>query len=390
MRKHIRIISFFMTAAMLTGCSGNTDSSSNSVKDAGISADTAAVNESETNEEAAGTHIVIDHTGTEVEVTNDVTRVVIDQIPILSTYTAYFEGNAPYLVGFCGAFKDTISKTVLKDIAPELLETADTVYAQSDLNIEEIMKLEPDVILYNAANDAHKEIFEQSGIPAVGFATSSSDAAGTPDPVERYEEWLQLLEDVFNEDGKTDDFIAAGDAIISDVESRISSIPDDERPSAVIITNYADGTPSVAGGNFFGSYWLERLGAKNPAADAGLMALAQVNVEQIYEFNPDILYLGGLGLFPYNTDEVVNNKIDNLDLTSLDAVKNGKVYDSTLGMWNWFTPNPDVPLVYAWMACKAYPEQFADYPLEDTIRSYYKQWYGYDVTDSDMAEMLYY
>ena len=90
---------------------------------------------------ADGTHTVVDHGGNEVEVPNKITRVVIDQIPILSTYMSYFGGKAPYIVGFCGSFKTTISETVLKNIAPELMETADTVYAQSDLNTEEIMEL---------------------------------------------------------------------------------------------------------------------------------------------------------------------------------------------------------------------------------------------------------
>ena len=55
--------------------------------------------------------------------------MVIDQIPILSTYMAYFEGSAPYIVGYCGSFKSVISDTVLKNIAPELMESSDTVYA---------------------------------------------------------------------------------------------------------------------------------------------------------------------------------------------------------------------------------------------------------------------
>ena len=114
-----------------------------------------------------GTHTVVDHGGNEVEVPNKVTRVVIDQIPILSTYMAYFEGSAPYIVGYCGSFKSVISDTVLKNIAPELLESSDTVYAQSDLNIEEIMKLNPDVILYNAGNSSHAEILKASGIPSI-------------------------------------------------------------------------------------------------------------------------------------------------------------------------------------------------------------------------------
>ena len=68
----------------------------------------------------------------------------------------------------------------------------------------------------------------------------------------------------------------------------------------------------------------------------------------------------------------------------------GRVYNTTLGMWNWFTPNPDAPLVLAWLACNTYPDAFADYPLGDTIKEYYKTWYGYDVTDDELEEMLLY
>ena len=82
--------------------------------------------------------------------------------------------------------------------------------------------------------------------------------------------------------------------------------------------------------------------------------------------------------------------MEGADFSSMTAVQNGRVYGTTLGMWNWFTPNPDAPLVLAWMACKTYPDAFADYPLEDTIRDYYLEWYGYAVTDEEMQEMLVY
>ena len=42
------------------------------------------------------------------------------------------------------------------------MESADTVYAQSDLNIEEIINLKPDVILYNAGNKEHAQILQSS------------------------------------------------------------------------------------------------------------------------------------------------------------------------------------------------------------------------------------
>lgn len=406
-----RIAAAITAAAMLTACgapAADTDTAADSQSETAESAqstdtETAATEDSETTEETEeassdasnettaeadenGTHTVVDHAGNEVEVPNKITKVVIDQIPILSTYMSYFQGSAPYITGYCGSFKSVISDTVLKNIAPELLESSDTVYAQSDLNIEEIMKLEPDVILYNANNSEHAEILKASGIPSVGFATigASTDA----DSLERYKEWLKLLEDVFGEEGKTDDFIAAGDAIVKDVESRIASVAQEDRPSALILWKYSDGVPQVSGQGTFGNYWMKHLGVTDVAAES--KGFAQTSMEQIYSWDPDILFLDGPGLQPLKVQDVLTGNVDGADFSSLSAVQNGRVYNTTLGMWNWFTPNPDAPLVLAWLACKTYPEAFADYPLEDTIREYYKTWYGYDVTDDELAQMLEY
>lgn len=376
-----------MTTSLFLGC-GSTASETESEDAASTETTTEEVTETETSTDSTGTHTVVDHGGNEVEVPNEITRVVIDQIPILSTYMSYFDGSAPYIVGFCGSFKDTITKTVLKDIAPELMESADTVYAQSDLNIEEIMKLEPDVILYNAQNQEHAEILKASGIPCIGFATvgASTDA----DPLVRYQEWLDLLEDVFGEEGKTDDFQAAGNAIIADVEERIATVSEDERPSAMILWKYSDGVPQVSGAGTFGTFWLQHLGVTDVVASSDAKGFTQVNMEQVYSWDPDILFLDGPGLLSLTSEDVLTNSVEGTDFSTLSAVQNGRVYDTTLGMWNWFTPNPDAPLVFAWMACNTYPDAFADYPLEDTIKEYYKTWYGYDVTDEDMAEMLQY
>lgn len=192
---------------------------------------------------AEGTHLVIDHAGNEVEVPDKIDRIVIDQIPILSTYMSYFGGEAPYIVGYCGSFKETITDTALRNIAPELLESSETVYAQSDLNIEEIVKLDPDVIFYNANNQAHAEILKSSGIPAIGFATVNADTSA--EPLLCYQQWLHLLEDVFGEKGKMDDFLKAGESITTDVEGRIAKIPEEERPSAMILFKLTNGVPQI-------------------------------------------------------------------------------------------------------------------------------------------------
>lgn len=382
-RSFITAMAAVSAAGVLAACGSSSGSMASSMASSAVSSEAAS---SAASMDETGTHTVVDHGGNEVEVPNKVTRVVIDQIPILSTYMAYFEGSAPYIVGYCGSFKSVISDTVLKNIAPELLKSSDTVYAQSDLNIEEILKLNPDVILYNAGNSSHAEILKTSGIPSVGFATVG--ASTEADPIERYEEWLKLLEQIFNEPGKTDAFVAAGDEIVTDVEARIAEIPQTDRPSALILWKYADGVPKVSGQGTFGTYWMKRLGVTDKALEA--TGFAQASMEQIYSWDPDILFLDGPGLQPLRTEDVLSGNVDGADFSTLTAVKSGRVYNTTLGMWNWFTPNPDAPLVLAWLACNTYPDAFADYPLGDTIKEYYKTWYGYDVTDDELEEMLLY
>jgi iron complex transport system substrate-binding protein len=375
---------------LLTACASNNNkntAASSEVEIASKEATTAGENnemDSKADSEQSETHIVVDHAGNRVEVPNKIERIVIDQIPILSTYMAYFEGSAPHIVGYSGSFKETISETALKNIAPELLESSNTVYAQSELNIEEIIKLKPDVIFYNANNKEHEQILASSGIPSIGFATVGADSPA--DPIERYKEWLILLEEVFGEKGKMDGFIKAGDKIVEDVEVKIKNIPEDKRPSTMILFKLIDGVPQVAGKGIFGDYWLQHLGVKNVAEEA--KGFAQVSFEQIYEWNPQVLFLNGPGLLKLNRQDVIDNKVEGGDFSTIQAVKDARVYNTTLGMWNWFTPNPDAPLVLAWLAYNTYPEEFSDYPLETVIRDYYKNFYGYEITDDEMKGML--
>ena len=375
---------------LLTACTSNRNKNTapSSVAEITSVEATTAADKNETDSKAdnqlSGTHVVVDHAGNQVEVPNKIERVVIDQIPILSTYMAYFKGSAPHIVGYSGSFKETISETALKNIAPELLESSDTVYAQSDLNIEEIIKLKPDVIFYNANNKEHAQILASSGIPSIGFATVGADSPA--DPIERYKQWLMLLEDVFGEKGKMDGFIEAGDKIVIDVKNRIENIPEDKRPSSMILFKLIDGVPQVSGKGVFGDYWLQHLGVKNVAEEA--KGFAQVSFEQIYKWNPQILFINGPGLLKLNRQDVIENKVEGIDFSTIQAVKDERVYNTTLGMWNWFTPNPDAPLVLAWLACNTYPEEFSDYPLETVIRDYYKDFYGYEITDEEMEGML--
>ena len=373
------LLVFIVFAGILGGCGKKEDSEE---KNAGTN--NVSTEEKVATKDEAGSHIVVDHAGHEVEVPNKIEKIVIDQVPILSTYMAYNEGKAPYIVGYAGSLKQVISETVLKDMAPELLDATNTVQGQSDINVEEIMKLKPDVIFYNAKNQDRYEKLSKTGVPCIGFVTMGADTPA--DPINRYGEWLKLLEDVFGEKGKMDDFLKAGDDIVKDVEERIAKVPDEKRPSGMILWKYQEGTPIVAGKGTFGDFWLKRLKVKNVAEEA--KGYAKVNVEQIYSWNPDVFYLDGPGLLNIKTEDVYNNSVEGFDFSNLKSVKDKRVYNSKLGMWNWLTPNPDAPLVLAWLASETYSDAFKDYDLKKVIKDYYQKWYNYELTDEQIEDMF--
>lgn len=373
------LLVFILFAGILGGCGKKDDEARKNAEAKNLSAEEKVADVDE-----AGSHIVTDHAGHEVEVPNKIEKIVIDQVPILSTYMAYNEGKAPYIVGYAGSLKQVISGTVLKDMAPELLDATNTVQGQSDLNVEEIMKLKPDVIFYNAKNQDRYEKLSKTGVPCIGFVTMGADTPA--DPINRYGEWLKLLEDVFGEKGKMDNFLKAGDEIVKDVEERIAKVADEKRPSGMILWKYQEGTPIVAGKGTFGDFWLKRLKVKNVAEEA--KGYAKVNVEQIYSWNPDVFYLDGPGLLNIKTEDVYNNSVEGFDFSNLKSVKDKRVYNSKLGMWNWLTPNPDAPLVLAWLASETYPDAFKDYDLKKVIKDYYQKWYNYELSDEQIEDMF--
>lgn len=327
-------------------------------------------------EKQAETFTVIDHNGNHVTLPVNIERVVIDQVPLAATYVMYHGGKAPWLVGLSGSVLDAVSKTALIDIVPELKNVNTAHYDRGELNVEQLLNLKPDVVFYSAGGKARGEMLAQAGIPAVGFATDG-------DPTVLYAKWLRLLEDVFREPGKMDAVIAYGDALMAKVTERTAAIPDGERKTVMILFNYDNGDLRVSGSKrHFGHHWLRAANVIN-AAEA-VSGVAIVNMEEIYGWQPDLIVMSGAGQCRITPVQVIANTVPGADFSPLEAVMRGQVYSNELGMWSWYTPNPDAPLVVLWLAKLAYPERFSDMDLADETWQYYRKFYHYDLSPVQM------
>lgn len=328
--------------------------------------------------EDAATRTIVDHTGQELEIPADITRVAVDQIPIASTYLAYFGGEAPHLVGMSKPVVTALEGTVAAHIAPELLDVDSSYSTEGDLNVETLLELDPDVVFYNARNTENGEKLKAAGLPAVGFATQG-------DPATVYADWLRLLEEVFDEPGKMDHVIEYGEGIVEDARVVNESIPDADRKDVLIFVRFGPGTATVAGiPEFFGSHWLETANADNVAVGT-TEPLAQVSGEQILEWDADVVLVAGRGQAQLGPEELLAGELEGMDLSTLTAVQEGEVLSTELGMWNWFTPNPDAPVVAHWIGQAVYPELADPFALEDLTREYYETVYGYSLSDDELG-----
>ena len=109
---------------------------------------------SDKEEGTEGTHIVTDHNGNEVAVPDNAERIVVcDIYPLPSVLTVFFD-SADKIVGMAQPSMTAAQNGLLGELYPELLDAQTGFIDGSDINMEELLKLEPDVVFYSASNPA--------------------------------------------------------------------------------------------------------------------------------------------------------------------------------------------------------------------------------------------
>lgn len=362
--------------ASLTGCSaGTAKTTETTTKETETTVETPV--ETEVAEEE--TRTIIDHAGNEVTLPAQLDRVVISGILPLPSVFCQFRGTAEEIVGMHPSSMAAAENSYLINVFPEILEADTSFVVNGAVNIEELMKLEPDVVFYSATNVEEYELYKKAGIPAVGFSTTIADY----DCVETYAKWIEQFGEIYGQKEEADAIIAEGRQVAEEISAITSTIPEDEKPSVLILFNYANGTMTTAGSGFFSEYWLETAGAVNAAAE--INRSGEINMEQVYEWDPDIILITNFS--PYLAEDILNNTIEGHDWSNVKAVKEGQVYKFPLGMYRWFPPASDTPLVLMWLAKTLQPEYFETLDMDAEIKEFYQTHYNVELTDEDIQKI---
>ena len=369
-----------MALTALAGCGSGGSSQAESSAAETVSAEESPA-EADSGTEA-DTVVITDHASRQVEVPAQINRVVVTDILPMASVLTVFLGSADKIVGIHPSSMSAAESGLLGELFPEILEADTSFMAGGDLNVEQLLNLDPDVVLVNASSTELISAIENAGLTAVGISPSKWDY----DILETYDQWIALLSQMFPESSKSEEISAYSKEVYGLVQERVKDIPEEEKKSILFLYNYDDNQIITSGKHFFGQYWADAIGGRNAAEEVEAEnSNAVISMEQVYQWDPDVILI--TNFTTAQPDDLYNNTIGGNDWSSVKAVTDGQVYKMPLGTYRSYTPSADTPVTFLWMAKTVYPELFEDIDITTEVRDYYQELYGVTLTDEQIDRM---
>lgn len=307
---------------------------------------------------------IIDQTGASVTIPANVQRVVCIDPDV--TLVVYELNGQDKLAGMALGRMENQVMPILEAVYP-LSSQIPLVGASSEANMEQILSLDPDVILATSFPEL-AEMSESMKVPAVCVAQESAD---------EMKESYRLVGEVIGREEEADAIINYFNVKEDYIIERTDKIADTNK-KRVYIT--AVDPVSTMGGDMFQEYLIETAGGENVASDLSGFG-AQVSMEQILQWNPDVILV-----VSYCQSSARDIMVD-AQWQSLPAVKEGKVFDYPTFMGPWDAPGSKSIIGMIWLASKLYPDEMS-FDIVKEIKEFYSKVYRYDISDTEIDQIL--
>lgn len=314
-----------------------------------------------------------DHESREVTLPAPAQRIASIPIPMASTLIA-IDGATDRLVGMNPTAKSAIVEGILGRIFPEARDIPSDITAPNFIpNVEELARVNPDLVIQWAGRGPdYIDPITNAGLNLMTimygteertreYMTMAATAMGRPERIEALIDWRAEVQ--------------------ADMEARTADLADEDRPSVLYLLRAMDNLRASGTENNYNAWYHILAGGRNAAEDM-VGGWADINVEQIATWNPDVIFLNS-----FEADLTLDRIMDDPILSLTSAAQSGRVYKMPLGGYRWDPPNQESPLTWMWTANLLHPDLF-DYDLRAEMRSAYQVLYNYELTDADIDEIL--
>ena len=361
---------FFLTLGMLAGAAGcgqsaqNGDTAAEDTQSAETdAAETAETETAKADTDAAGTRLITDSEGREVEIPEKVESIVCLNVGALR-YTCYMQAQ-DLVIGVEDYEKEQSISRGYNYVNFELFQDLPVVGNNGEHYPEEIISADPDVIVMSAYDDSDADsLQEKTGIPVVVVPGSDSMMD------EGAYETFRIMGELYGKEDRAQELLDYMDSIKEDLETRTADVAEEDK-----LTAY------VAGVSYKGAHGFEgteagygpfaAINAKNLADETGQTGPFDIDLEQVLAWDPDVIFVDFNGLDLVNEDYASNPEY----YEQLTAVQEGRVYSQI--SFRSSASNLDTALADTYYAASVlYPEQFADVDPEEKAAEIFEMLLG--------------
>lgn len=299
--------------------------------------------------------VVIDAAGREVTIPGKVERVAITCQGGTTHETAIF-GGPDRIVAQPGM----ASFPQLLKMYPQFDSVVDAG-SFDNVNIEELMKTQPDLVLVGVNSQKGNSLIEEAGMQTytmlIGWAA-----------VDTIKQEFLNLGKIMGDEETAEKLVAYWDEKLGMIGEMTSKVPEDERK----VVYYTGKAITNASTSDWGWNWIRGAGGISPFETA---PAAELSVEEVMQINPDvILTQEGNGIEGILGDDRVQE---------LTAIKNRAVYECPIGAFWWDRPSPEAPLGFMWLAKTLYPDYTQEIDLEREAKDFFREFYHYELSDEE-------
>lgn len=327
--------------------------------------------------ETAQLRTITDLGGNKVEIpaASEIRNIVILSPPVMS-FAVKTVSDTGMIAGINSRAFTTSNVEIVKKVFPNW-QSVDTTFVDSGfaVNKESLLALHADIIFYYG--DFQKKGLENIDIPCVDFFSKQLS-----DPEAVSIAWDKQLREILGQNSP--DSLQNEWNMTNEKLSELLGRKHEIKTALCIFSNTA-GSIVVSGTDSTDSYaqsFFDKAGITNAAAD--IEGTAEVSMEQIYKWNPDMIVV----FHDAPAQSILDNSIEGQDWSLLNAWKNKEVYDVPRTTYSWITPCADSPLMPLWLISKAYPNLLNESGMKALILDYYDRNYGITLSDGDMNSIL--
>lgn len=237
-------------------------------------------------------------------------------------------------------------------------------FTRDDATVENVAVIDPGLVVIDVEDTV--SALRDAGIPAAFVSVNSPDTI------------MQAVDIIGGAIGgdaieRASAYRAFYESALAEAQAKSAGIAEDEKPTVL----YLRSTEKTTGEGSMPDSWITAAGGVNVAARLGLSGSGvDINVETIMNENPSIIIC--------ESEQVRDEIMGGAAYAELDAVKNSQVYAAPLGTAVWSMGTAEAALMVSWAGTVINPELYADVDIDATTTGFFKEFYGYDLSEAEL------